>query len=144
MADSRHITRRLLLKASPALALVGSAVFATDAIAAEEPGTKVRRLQRELSDALAELMTSSVAPADYVSIVYPAGTVEYARSLIDRDIFESGRERETLRGRAIDQWRVADDALKDALKSFDRTRWEFANHSENEARNAMLRTFRSL
>ena len=143
MANSRHITRRAALVGfvTSAAATVPAAYAVS---VAEEPNAKVRRLQRELSDALAELQAAPAASGDYVSIVYPTGTVDYARTLIDRDVFESTRDREILRGRAIDVWRQSDNALTATLSQFDRTRWELAKLDENEARTAMLRVFRSL
>lgn len=145
MATSPSITRRGALIG----ALVSSAALAVPAAAAvhvgEEPNAKVRRLQKELSQALAELMVAPVANADYVSIVFPSGTAPgYERSTIDREIFESSREREVMTAQAIAHWRHADDDLKAAMNPFDRTRWEFASLDENEARNAMLRFFRTL
>ncbi|MBN9334912.1 hypothetical protein [Devosia sp.] len=133
--------RRSFIQAIPFVGL-GTAVPMAAEAAPEAPNAKVRRLQRELSDALAELITVPVAPADYVSIVFPTGTTKYTRTLIERDVYESTHERELERSIAIENWRAKDIVLQASLKPFDRTRWEFASLDENEARNAMLRTFR--
>ena len=109
-------------------AFVSTAALAVPAAAAvqaaECPRDKVRRLQRELGVALAEL---AAAPGgfDYVSVVEPAGTKPYNRSLIDRDVYLDDRRREDVRSQAIGRWRYALDhnedwpaALNDMLVTF--------------------------
>lgn len=136
--------RRTLIKALPFLGFGVAVPLAARDVTAEEPNVRVRRLQRELSDALAELMKAPVASADFVSVVYPSGTTKDARTLYDRDLFEANEARELVRACAIYEWRAKDEVPQAAMTAapFNRTQWEFAQLDENEARNAMLRTFR--
>lgn len=146
MADQALITRRAALVGA-FTSTVALAVPAAAAVhVAENPHDKVRRLQRELSGALAELAVLNSA-CDYVSIVYPDGTAKgYGRTLIEREIYESTRESETVRSQVIGRWRAFDGAASSVACTlpFDRASWENLNYNAQDALRDMLRTFRTL
>lgn len=148
MAESRHITRRLALvgafASSVALALPAAAAVHM----AEEPHSKVRRLQRELADALAEL---AAAPGgyDYVSVVQATGTAQYTRALTDRDLYEDGLRRRTIRERAVGVWRNAEIDQQLAWDAYlagtvHRSTWENLNLARHDAMDAMHEVLRNV
>lgn len=145
MADQALITRRAALVGALSSSLALAVPAAAAVHIAEDPHAKVRRLQRELSAALAGLASYSAA-CDYVAVTYPDGTADgYGRSLIEREIFESTREAETRRTQVIGRWRAFDGAAASVAYSqpFDRTRWENLNFNAQDALGDMLRTFRA-
>lgn len=145
MADQALITRRAAFVG----ALTSTLALAVPAVAAvhiaEDPHAKVRRIQRELSAALAGLASYSAA-CDYVAVTYPDGTADgYGRSLIEREIYESTRQMETRRSGVINRWRLADEEQAAVMRpgNFDRTRWESANVTAQAAMHEMLQVFRT-
>lgn len=86
------MTNTLTRRAAMTGAIVSTAALAVPAAAAvhvaENPFERVRRLQREISAALADLIAAG--GPDYVSICAADGTDRFTRTVVDRDVYENG------------------------------------------------------
>lgn len=107
---SQTLTRRAALIG----ALASSTALALPALAAIEAGPaegtyeRVRRLQLELSGALADLAAEH--GHHYVSEVKAQGTARHARALIDRNVYEDAQARLARLGQiemAVQEWQRA-------------------------------------